>query len=381
MVLYLDNAATSYPKPEPVYRAADNYLRNIGASSGRGAYRRALDADNLVYQARKLLGRLFCIKDVSRIVFTLNITESLNLALKGLLKEGDHVITSQMEHNAMWRPLKILERKIEIRITVISCPEGGHLDPGELEQAISPGTTLVAINHVSNVTGALMPVEEVGKICRRHDIPLLIDAAQTAGVYPIDVENSNIDLLAFTGHKGLLGPTGTGGLYIAPGIMLNPLKEGGTGGESVPEQMPLHLPERFEAGTLNVAGITGLGAAVEFILEKGVEQIRAHEHRLTEFALERLKEVPGLTLYGPQTAGERVAVFSFNLHDIAPEEVAYVLDEVYEIMVRSGLHCAPQAHRCIGTVEYGTVRVSPGFFSTEEDIETLVKALYEIVSR
>lgn len=381
MGIYLDNAATSYPKPEAVYEAVEYYLRHLGASSGRGAYRRALEADNLVYQARKLLGRLFNIKDVSRIVFTANITESLNLALKGLLKSGDHVITSQIEHNAMWRPLKLLERERGIRISVISCPEGGPLDPGELEQAICPETRLVAINHASNVIGTLMPVEEVGKICRRHDIPLLLDAAQTAGVYSIDVETSDIALLAFTGHKGLLGPTGTGGLYVAPGIMLNPLKEGGTGGESLPEHMPLHLPDRFEAGTLNVAGIAGLGAAARFILEQGVERIRAREQSLTEFALERLKEIPGLTLYGPQNAKDRVAVFSFNLYDIAPEEVAYVLDEVYEIMVRCGLHCAPQAHRCIGTVEHGTVRVSPGFFNTEEDIETLVKALYEIASR
>lgn len=378
MGIYLDNAATSYPKPEGVYDAVGHYLRHIGASSGRGAYRRALEADSLVYQARKYLARLFNIKDVSRIIFTANVTESLNLALKGLLRNGDHVITSQMEHNAMWRPLKLLERERGIKISVISCPEGAPLDPEELERSISPKTRLVAVNHASNVTGTLMPVEDVGEICRRYGIPLLLDAAQTAGVYPIDVQKVNVSLLAFTGHKGLLGPTGTGGLYIAPGITLDPLKEGGTGGESLPEQMPSYLPDRFEAGTLNVAGIAGLGAAAGFILEQGVERIRAHEQRLTEFALEALKEIPGLTIYGPPNARERVAVLSFNLQDIAPEEVAYVLDEVYEIMVRSGLHCAPQAHRCIGTAGRGTVRVSPGFFNTEEDLETLVKALREI---
>lgn len=381
MAIYLDNAATTYPKPGAVYKAVNHYLRHIGASAGRGAYRRALEADNLVFRTRKLLGRLFNIQDISRIVFTVNVTESLNLALKGLLKEGDHVVTSHMEHNAVWRPLKVLERERGIRISVVPSPGGVPLDPEELERALCPATRLVVLTHASNVTGTIMPLKEVGAICRRHNVPMLVDAAQTAGVIPIDVQELNIDLLAFTGHKGLLGPTGTGGLYIAPGIELKPLKEGGTGGESLLEHMPFHLPDRFEAGTLNVAGIAGLGASVEFILEQGVEKIRAHEQALTAFALEQLKEVPGLTVYGPQNADERVAVFSFNLEDIAPEEVAYVLDEAYGIMVRAGLHCAPQAHRTIGTVKRGTVRISPGYFNTEEDLTALARALAEIVSR
>ncbi len=380
VAIYLDNAATTYPKPEAVYKAIDHYLRHIGASAGRGAYRRALEADGLVFKTRKLLGRLFNIADVSNIIFTSNVTESLNLALKGFLREGDHVVTSHLEHNSMWRPLKVLEKERNIRITVLPSPEGKALDPEQLERTILPGTRLVALTHASNVTGTLMPLKEVGEICRRYHVPLLVDTAQTAGVFPLDIKELKIDLLAFTGHKGLLGPTGTGGLYIAPGLEIKPWKEGGTGGASLLEHQPEDLPDRFEAGTLNVAGIVGLGAAVEFILEKGVGQIREHEKALTAYALEQLCQVPGLTLYGPLNAEERVGVFSINLEDIAPEELAYVLDEAYGIMVRAGLHCAPQAHRCIGTVQRGTVRISPGYFNTKEEIEALSVALKEIIS-
>lgn len=381
VAIYLDNAATTYPKPEAVYAAVDHYMRNIGASAGRGAYRRALEADGLVFKTRKLLGRLFNIEDVSRIVFTSNVTESLNLVLKGFLREGDHVVTSHMEHNSMWRPLKVMEKERDIRITTIPSPEGNALDPEQLERAMLPETRLVALTHASNVTGTLMPLKEVGQICRRHSVPLLVDTAQTAGVFPIDVNELNIDFLAFTGHKGLLGPTGTGGLYLAPGLDITPWKEGGTGGESLLEHQPKDLPDRFEAGTLNVAGIVGLGAAIEFILEKGVEKIREHEKALTAYALKQLSQLPGLTFYGPRNAEERVGVFSINLEDVAPEEMAYVLDEVYGIMVRAGLHCAPQAHRCIGTVQRGTVRISPGYFNSKEEIDALTTALQEIISR
>lgn len=380
MAVYLDNAATSFPKPGEVYRVMDDFQRCIGASAGRGAYRRALQADEVLFTTRKLLGKLFNISDISRIVFTCNITESLNLALKGLLNQGDHVITSAMEHNAVWRTLKVLEKEKGISINVLPCPGGAAFDPHLLEDAVSAASRLVALTHASNVTGTLMPVRETGAFCRARGIPLLLDAAQTAGVYPVDVEELGVDLLAFTGHKGLLGPMGTGGLYIAPGIDLKPLKEGGTGGDSLLEHQPEHLPDRFEAGTLNVAGIAGLGAAVAYLLNEGVDRIRAHEVELTAYALRRLPEVAGITVYGPPRAEDRTAVISFNLRDIPPEETAYVLDEAYDIMVRAGLHCSPRAHRCIGTVDRGTVRISCGVFNRKEEIDLLLEALQEIVT-
>ncbi len=379
MEIYLDNAATSYPKPEAMPRAVHDYLVNIGVSSGRGAYRKALQADKLVFETRKRLASLFNVKDTSRIVFTLNVTESLNLALKGMLKPGDHVVTTSMEHNAMWRPLKVLEEERGITLTAVPCPQGNAVKPEDVEKAITPQTRLVAVTHASNVTGTLMPLEDIGIICRKYNVPLLLDAAQTAGVYPVDVEKLNIDLLAFTGHKGLLGPNGTGGLFIASGIDLAPLKEGGTGEESLLEHQPLTLPDRFEAGTPNITGIAGLGAALQFILDQGVEDICVHEESLTAYALERLPAVPGITIYGPQSARERVAVISFNLEDIAPEEVGYVLDEAYGIMVRAGLHCSPCAHRCLGTVDRGAVRISFGYFNTHQEIDRLVEALIHIV--
>jgi len=378
LVIYFDNAATSFPKPEVVYDAVDYYYRYIGTSSGRGAYRQALRADEMVLETRNLLGQLFNIKDVNNIVFTANITESLNLALKGLLQTGDHVITSQMEHNAMWRPLKVLEKEKGIEITVIPCPEGRAFDPREIENNIRSNTRLVALNHASNVTGTIMPIKEAGEICNRYQLPLLVDTAQTAGVYPLDLEDCNINLLAFTGHKGLLGPTGTGGLYIEPGVSLKPLKDGGTGGDSMLEHQPEDLPERFEAGTLNLAGIAGLGASVKFLLGKGIGEIRAREKELTSFLLELLNKLPGITVYGPQNAEDRVAVLSFNLENVLPGEAAYILDEVYGIMVRSGLHCAPQAHRCLGTEEQGTVRVGLGYFNTPAEVKQFFKAVKEI---
>lgn len=378
MTIYFDNAATSYPKPEPVYRAVESYMREIGASPGRGTYRLAMAAEEAIYNTRSSLAALFNIADITRIIFTCNVTESLNLALKGLLKEGDHVITTHMEHNALWRPLKVMEKQKGLEISVLNCPDGLAFDPSELEKLERSNTALVAVNHASNVTGTIMPLSETGRFCAEHNIPLLVDAAQTAGVYPIDVNELNISLLAFTGHKGLLGPTGTGGLYIAPGIELQPLKEGGTGGDSLLEHQPDHLPDRFEAGTPNSAGIAGLGAGVKFILTEGVEKIRDHEVALIDHALEILRAIPSLTIYGPADADSRTGVLSFNFNSIAPEEVTYVLDEVYEIMARSGLHCAPQAHRTIGTADRGTVRIGLGYFNRQNELDVLGRALQEI---
>ena len=384
--IYFDNAATSYSKPESVYETVHQFMKEIGASSGRGAYRKALQADRIIYETRQKLASLFGIKDASRIVFTANATASLNLALKGFLKPNSHVITTSMEHNALWRPLKRLERERGIEITPVQCASDGTLNPpfvprGDLADVIKPNTKLIAVLHASNVVGTIMPIKEIGEVAKEKRIPLLVDAAQTAGVYPIDVEELGIDMLAFTGHKGLLGPQGTGGLYIREGIELEPLKEGGTGGESILETQPSNLPDRYEAGTLNAPGLAGLGAGVSFILSEGVDKIRAKEIALTKRLIDKLSEIPEVEIYGPKDAEKQVGVVSMNVADYAPEEIGYVLDEVYGIMVRTGLHCAPCAHRTIGTIERGTLRISLGYFNTEEEIDYITESLKSIIQK
>lgn len=379
--VYFDNAATTFPKPEVVYRSMDEFMRNIGVSSGRGAYHQALAADEVVFNARSALGKLFGVPDVERIVLTANVTEALNLAMKGWLRRGDHVITTSMEHNAVWRCLKRLEKERGVAVTAVPCSTDGTLDPRDVEKALRTTTRLIVMLHASNVTGTIMPVKEVGQIASNHGIPLLLDAAQTAGVLPIDAVDLGVDMLAFTGHKGLLGPTGTGGLFIRTGLMLEPLKEGGTGGDSLLEYQPEQLPDKFEAGTQNVVGLAGLGAAVRFLLNEGIDGTRQREQQLTRYTLQRLAEIEEIRIYGPKDPFRQVGVVSFNVADVAPEEVAYVLDEVYGIMVRAGLHCAPLAHRTIGTIERGAVRIGLGYFNTEEEVNELMEALHAIVAK
>lgn len=381
MEVYLDNAATSWPKPEKVYQAVYNFMRDVGVNSGRGAYRRALEADRIVFDVRMNLARLFNIDDAGRIVFTANVTESLNLAIKGLLNPGDHVLTTSMEHNAVWRCLKVMESRDRIGITTVPCSPEGRLDAEKMIGAIRSDTKMIVMTHASNVTGTLMPVEMIGAEARRRKICFLVDAAQTAGTYPIDVQSMNIDLLAFTGHKGLLGPQGTGGLYIREGFSPRPLKEGGTGGHSILERMPDDLPDRYEPGTPNVAGIAGLGESVKFILAEGVKKIRRHEMDLTGYAIGKLKGIPGITLYGPRDPEHTVGVLSFNLGGRKPEDMAYTLDKEYGIMVRAGLHCAPCAHRTIGTIDRGTLRVGLGYFNNAGEIDYLAGALEELAGK
>jgi len=379
MAVYLDNAATSFPKPEAVYSTVDEFMRKIGVSAGRGAYRQALESDRIIYDTRKVLAKLFNIQDVTRIVFTSSITDSLNLVLKGILNQGDHVVTSSMEHNAVWRPLKVLEKDRGVGITAVQCNTDGSINPDSVRSSIKDKTKLIVLTHSSNVTGTVMPISEIGAAARKYNIPLLVDAAQTAGLLPIDVKAMAIDLLAFTGHKGLMGPMGTGGLYIKDGISIRPLKEGGTGGDSKLEHQPESLPDRYEAGTLNVSGIAGLGAAVKFILSEGVEKIRNREANLTAYALEKLSETEGITLYGPKGIKDRVGVISLNMMDLNPQKIGHLLDEKYGIMVRTGLHCAPCAHRTIGTIDRGTIRIGLGYFSSEKDIDCFVQAARDIV--
>jgi selenocysteine lyase/cysteine desulfurase len=283
-----------------------------------------------------------------------------------------------VEHNAVWRCLRALERDGIIDLTAVQCLPDGSLPVDELERAVRPTTRLIVMLHASNVTGTLLPVAEVGQLARSRGITFLVDAAQTAGVYPVNASGSRIDLLALSGHKGLLGPQGTGALHVGPDVKLRPLKHGGTGRYSLQDDMPSHLPDRLEAGTPNVPGIAGLGAGLEHVLDRGVRAIREREKELTGKAIALLADIPGLTLYGPRDPERQVGVISFNLEGFGPEQVAYALDEGYGIMARAGLHCSPCAHRTIGTLERGTVRIGLGHATIENDLERLAVALREL---
>lgn len=378
-LIYFDNAATSFPKPEEVYKRVDHILRNVGGNPGRSGHRMALDANRVILDARDSIARLFNIEDSSRVVFTSGTTEGLNIGIKGFLRPGDHVITSSMEHNAVIRPLKALE-KIGIECTKVKCSAEGILEPDDIKRAIRPATRLIVVIHASNVTGTITPIGEIGAVARERGIKLLVDAAQTAGMLPIDVEKNNIDMLACPGHKGLLGLQGTGFLYISPDLRLEPIKEGGTGGNSEMDTMPDTLPERFEAGTLNTPGIGGLGEGVEFISREGIENIRGHDIALTDRLIRGLLDIDQVTVYGPKDAEKRTAVVSFNIRGKDPSDVGFVLDSSFGIMARVGLHCAPDAHRTIGTFPQGTVRLSPGYFNTIEEVDIVLNAIRKICS-
>lgn len=375
--IYMDNAATSYPKPECVYQAIDYFNRHLGGNPGRGSHHRTLQAGTVLLDAREALAGLFNIQDSSRIAFTLNITEALNLALKGLLRPGDHVLTTSMEHNAVARPLHALTGR-GISWTAVPCAADGSLDPDALRREIRPQTRLICMLHASNVTGTIMPVGEVGCIAREHDLLFILDSAQSAGVLPIDVDAQNIDVLAFTGHKSLLGAQGTGGLYIRPGVKVLPLKEGGTGSLSEYLEQPEVMPDSLESGTPNTPGLAGLMAGIRYIAETRLERIRAHEQQFTGMLIDGLKEIKGVKLYGPVDIKKQTAVLSFNIGDMDCGEVSYRLDNDFGIITRAGLHCAPLAHRTLGTLEIGTCRLSPGFFNTREDIEQVIKAVFDL---
>ncbi|MEF9991973.1 MAG: aminotransferase class V-fold PLP-dependent enzyme [Romboutsia sp.] len=378
MGIYLDNAATSYPKPIEVAKSVYDFMVNNGTSSGRGSYKKAMDSDLLIYETRKLIGNMFNFKDPKRVIFTSNITESLNLAIRGILKENDHVITSSLEHNSVWRCLKTLEKERNITITKIPATKEGYTNHLDIEKNIKSRTSLIVFTHASNVLGTIQPIKEIGTIARKYNIPFLVDTAQSAGSYKIDIESDNIDLLAFTGHKSLLGPMGVGGLIINSDISINPLKVGGTGGDSKYEYQPDYYPNKLETGTLNVSGIVGLRESIKFINRKTIDKIHEKENYLTDYALQRLKTIKNIKIYGPKNPDEIVSVISFNIKNIPAEEVAYYLDNKYDIMVRSGIHCSPNAHSLIGTTNIGSVRIGLGYFNEKEDIDKLVEALNEI---
>lgn len=379
MSLYLDNAATTFPKPETVYTAMDRAIRETGASPNRGGYRQSLDAARILFDTREALAELFNVADSSRIIITHSATESLNLAVKGFLKPGDHVVTTTMEHNSLARPLHEIALD-GVNLTWVSGDANGHVSAESVLAAVTPATRLVALTHCSNVTGALNPVGEIGSRLRGRGIRFLVDAAQSAGSVPIDIQAMNIDLLAAPGHKGLYGPQGTGLLYIADDIILNPLLSGGTGGNSAELTQPAGLPERYESGTHNIAGIAGLKAGVDFIAAQGLQEIQHHEMLLVSRLIEGLLAINTVSVYNSDLAKPRGAVVSFTVDGVDPARIGFILDRDFAIAVRVGLHCAPLAHRTIGTFPGGTVRVSPGMFNTCEDIDCFLGAMQEIAT-
>lgn len=382
--IYLDNAATSWPKPETVYDAVTHYLRHIGASAGRSAYREAVDAERIVDDTRRHVARLVGAADANSIIFTSNGTDGLNLALYGVLRPGDHVVTSVVEHNSMLRPLAELRKRQNVDVSYIRTDGSGLIEPDDIRAAIRPNTRLIALAHASNVTGAILPLAEVGLIAREHGVLSLVDAAQTLGHLPVDVARLHVDLLAGSGHKGLLGPLGTGILYIRPGVEndLASLRQGGTGTQSDEELQPDRPPEKYEVGNLNVPALAGLRAGAEYLNKQGIKARRQHELRVTDHLLGQLGQVDGVTLFGPRQAEQRVAVLSLNVAGSSPQEVATLLDCTYRIQVRAGLHCAPRMHRCLGTFDTGgTVRLSWGAFTTDEQIAAAVEAIREIAAQ
>ncbi|MDZ4159047.1 MAG: aminotransferase class V-fold PLP-dependent enzyme [Anaerolineaceae bacterium] len=376
-IIYFDNAATSWRKPPEVAGAMLAFMEEVGANPGRSGHRLSIEAARIVYAARQGVADLFNAPDPLRVVFTPNVTEAINLALYGLLRPRDHIITSSMEHNAVMRPLRALAEK-GVELTVLPCSPQGVLDPESIEAALRPNTRLVALNHASNVTGSLLPVPQAGQICRHHGVLLLSDEAQTAGAYAVDMQADQIDLLAFTGHKAMCGPMGSGGLILGERVdarALQPLKRGGTGSFSELELQPDFLPDRFESGTLNAAGIAGLNAAVRWLMEQGVDAIRRHEETLCQQLIDGLRSIPGVAVYGGLDARYQTATVSFNIAGMAPSDVGQRLDEEFGILCRVGLHCSPAAHRTIGTFPAGTVRFGLGVFNTPAEIETALAAV------
>jgi selenocysteine lyase/cysteine desulfurase len=414
-MIYLDHAATSWPKPPEVTQAMADFLARAGGNPGRSGHRLSIEAGRIVYDAREAMAELFGVADPLRVIFTLNATHALNIALAGLLRPGDRVVTSGMEHNAVMRPLRGLEGRATViaatparsacadrnqptqvgfatvaavsnrpvALTILPCRRDGTLDLAEAARLITPGTRLVVLNHASNVCGTIQPVAEIAAMAHRAGALLLVDAAQTAGVLPIDVGTMGIDLLAFTGHKGLQGPPGTGGLILGARVdagRIEPFMRGGTGSRSESEEQPEDLPDKFEAGTPNGVGIAGLGAGVRWVLSRGVEAIRAHEVALARALIAGLAAIPGVTVHGPRDAELCTATISFTAAGRRVSEIGWRLDEEHGVLSRVGLHCAPAAHRTLGTFPEGTVRLAPGVFTTLDDVQTAVRAVAQVAA-
>lgn len=375
-MIYLDNAATTMQKPEEVIEAVVQAMHSMG-NAGRGAHSASLEASRTIYDTRELLCRFFGGTDPRRLVFTSNSTESLNIAIKGLFEPGDHVITTMLEHNSVLRPLYEMEKR-GVELTIIPADKKGVIEYNDIEKAIRPNTKAVVCTHGSNLTGNLVDIERIGKITRKNGLLLVVDASQTAGVFPIDVEKMQIDVLCFTGHKGLLGPQGTGGTYVREGIQIRPLKSGGSGVQTYSKSHPAEMPTALEAGTMNGHGIAGLHAAVEYIQRTGIDQIRKREQECMKRFYEGVIQVPGVKVYGDFDDMNRCAIVSLNIGDYDSSEVSDELLTEYRISTRPGAHCAPLMHEALGTVEQGAVRFSFSHFTTDEEVDTAIKAIREL---
>lgn len=377
-MIYMDNAATTIHKPEPVKAAVLAAMDSFG-NAGRGASEPALNASRVIYETREKLARFFHGADASRIVFTANSTESLNIAIKGLLSPGDHVITTVLEHNSVLRPLyECRERGVEL--TILDCDEKGNISYEDMEAAVKENTKAVVCTHASNLTGNMVDLERVGAITRKKGILLVADASQTAGVYPVDVQKMGIDVLCFTGHKGMLGPQGTGGMYVRPGLVIRPLLSGGSGVDTYNPRHPDLMPTALEAGTLNGHGIAGLGAAVSWLEEKGLDALRETELKRMRQFYEGVSRIPEVTVYGDFSSDRRCPIVSLNIGDYDSSEVSDELSVTYGIVTRPGAHCAPLMHRALGTTGQGAVRFSFSHYNTEEEVETAVQAIKELVN-
>ena len=379
-MIYLDNAATSFPKPECVHQEMQRFLREDAANPGRAGHKMAVAAARMLGDVRRELVEFIGGKEISRLIFTLNCTDALNMAMKGLLEEGDHAITTHLEHNSVSRPLQAMADAGKIKLTRVVADSDGVIDPDEIARAITPKTKLVVMTHVANALGTIQPVEEVGQIVREAGKLLLVDSAQSIGIIPIDVEAMKIDMLAFPGHKGLLGPTGTGGLYIGQRVgAIRVWREGGTGGDSSSPTQPVEFPFCLEGGTANTVGLAGLGAGVRFVRGQGDAKLLRHERALVGRFIDGIVDDERFNIVGARDPAGHIGAVSITIDGTHVQEAAAILDESFEIAVRSGLHCAPYTHKMMGTSPDGTLRVSPGYANTEQDIDAVLTALQQIV--
>ncbi|MEA3241030.1 MAG: aminotransferase class V-fold PLP-dependent enzyme [Pseudomonadota bacterium] len=380
-MIYLDNAATSFPKPPEVLAAMTHYATAVGASPGRSGHQPAANAGRLIFQAREQTAKLFNINNSSRIIFTKNVTEALNLTIFGLVKPGDRILTTAMEHNSVIRPLRYLEQEGRITLDIIPATPTGEPDLEYLKQQLRKHSfQLAVLNHGSNITGNIFPLAETIPRLKAEGITVIVDGAQTAGAVPIDLKTLDCDIFCFTGHKSLLGPQGTGGFVPREGLKPLPLTRGGTGSRSEAEYQPDFLPDYYESGTPNTIGLAGLAAALKFINQTTVEEIHRHERKLTRKLWQGLATITGLRLYDPGADQDRLPVISFTMDKLTPAEISFKLDREDEIMVRVGLHCAPLAHKTIGTFPQGTVRLAPGYFNTDREMETVIKTIEKMAA-